>query len=120
MSKRDQPKRKAPPAVTPRLQEHIVIQERVYTLITPLFGGGAMAGERDEVTVIRGTEIRGHLRFWWRACYGGRYKDVGEMKWVEDRIWGAASKQQKEEQEKTVEEKKKAEKRREPEKTVQI
>ncbi|MBA2391843.1 MAG: type III-B CRISPR module RAMP protein Cmr1 [Ktedonobacteraceae bacterium] len=51
-----------------------------------------MTGAPDEVTIIRGTEIRGHLRFWWRACYGGRYATVKKMKEDEDRIWGAAAK----------------------------
>src|SRR5450755_4225116 len=87
----------APPPVAPQPRPHIVTQERAYTLITPLFGGGAVTGERDEVTIIRGTEIRGHLRFWWRACYGGRYSSVAEMKQDEDRIWGAASTSKKDE-----------------------
>src|SRR6266496_287077 len=119
MSKRIQPK--APPAVTPQLQEQIVTQEREYTLITPLFGGGAIAGERDEVTVVRGTEIRGHLRFWWRACYGGRYNTVKEMKQDEDRIWGAAAHSKKDEKERADAEQKKGKEGEKPrETTVQI
>lgn len=66
--------------------------EREYRLITPLFGGGVEAGEADPITPIRGTEIRGHLRFWWRATQGGRFGDDPEkLKKAEDRIWGAAS-----------------------------
>jgi CRISPR-associated protein Cmr1 len=78
------------PAVEPQSQPQVITQEREYKLITPLFGGGAITGECDEVTIVRGTEVRGQLRFWWRACYGGRYKTVEEMKEAEDRIWGAA------------------------------
>jgi len=91
-----------PPEVTKQPQPLIITQERYYKLITPLFGGGAVTGEPDAVTVVRGTEIRGHLRFWWRACFGGRYGDVKEMKADEDRIWGAAakSKSKKDEEEK--------------------
>lgn len=91
MRKRKQPEA-PPPKVEVQKQEGIITQEREYKLITPLFGGGAVTGAPDEVTVIRGTEIRGHLRFWWRACYGGRYATVKEMKEDEDRIWGAAAK----------------------------
>ncbi len=69
-----------------------ITQRREYELITPLFGGGVEPGEADPVTVIRGTEVRGHLRFWWRATRGGQFNgDLIEMKKREDEIWGAAS-----------------------------
>jgi CRISPR-associated protein Cmr1 len=69
-----------------------VRQTREYKLITPLFGGGVAPAEADPVTVIRGTEVRGHLRFWWRACRGGQFNgDLGQMKEAEDKLWGAAS-----------------------------
>lgn len=64
---------------------------RKYKLITPLFGGGVSPMECDPVTIIRGTEIRGHLRFWWRATRGGQYNsDSSKMKEAEAKIWGAA------------------------------
>lgn len=85
------PPRGTPPAVKPQVQEHIVTQKRHYLLMTPLFGGGAIAGKRDAVTIIRGTEIRGCLRFWWRALYGGRYSAADEMKKAEDTLWGKAT-----------------------------
>jgi CRISPR-associated protein Cmr1 len=56
-----------------------------------LFGGGVEPAQADPVTVVRATEIRGHLRFWWRATRGGRYTTVQDMKKAEDAIWGAAS-----------------------------
>ncbi len=69
-----------------------ITQEREYELITPLFGGGVEPGMSDPVTTIRATEIRGHLRFWWRATRGGQFDgDLQEMKKAEDRLWGAAS-----------------------------
>jgi CRISPR-associated protein Cmr1 len=43
---------------------------------------------------IRATEIRGQLRFWWRAIRGGQPEFGGrleKMKAREDEIWGAAS-----------------------------
>ncbi|MBA2288138.1 MAG: type III-B CRISPR module RAMP protein Cmr1 [Ktedonobacteraceae bacterium] len=76
-------------------QSGLVTQVREYELITPLFGGGTTSGEPDPVTVIRGTEIRGQLRFWWRACRGGQskfHRDMKAMKEEEDRIWGKAYK----------------------------
>lgn len=89
-----------PPAVKPQLNRKLtggrevllVTQARHYALITPLLGGGVEPGEADPVTTIRGSEIRGHLRFWWRACRGGCFNgDLAEMKKAEDELWGAAS-----------------------------
>jgi CRISPR-associated protein Cmr1 len=69
----------------------MVTQTRRYELITPLFGGGVEASIPDPVTLIRGTGVRGHLRFWWRACRGGQFGgDLAGMKRAEDAIWGTA------------------------------
>ena len=55
-----------------------------------MFGGGVTPGEADPVTVIRGAEIRGHLRFWWRATRGGAFGgDLKRMKEAEEAIWGS-------------------------------
>jgi hypothetical protein len=45
-------------------------------IVTPMFGGGAKAGIVDEKMPIRVTEIRGHLRFWWRLLYGKNYSSL--------------------------------------------
>ena len=50
-------------------EQHTIM--RSYRLITPLFGGGVGTSENDLSMLIRGTSIRGQLRFWWRACFGG-------------------------------------------------
>src|SRR5260370_9973451 len=79
-----------PPQVTPKRDETIITQVREYELITPLFGGGVTPNEADPVTPIRGTEIRGHLRFWWRACRGGNAEFNGalpKMKKAERELW---------------------------------
>ncbi len=69
-----------------------ITQTREYELITPLFGGGVEPGLADPVTTIRATEIRGNLRFWWRATRGGQFGgDLKVMKKTEDELWGAAS-----------------------------
>ncbi|MCP1392984.1 MAG: type III-B CRISPR module RAMP protein Cmr1, partial [Methanothrix harundinacea] len=57
-------------------------------LITPLFGGGAKAGENDEVTIIRPSSVRGHLRFWWRTTSGAKFERVEELRQREGEIWG--------------------------------
>jgi CRISPR-associated protein Cmr1 len=94
------PPTEKPPEVSPSLHQRrvgnktieLLTQVRTYELITPLFGGGAAPGSSDPVTVIRASEIRGHLRFWWRACQGGRFvKNLAAMKRAEDALWGAAS-----------------------------
>lgn len=80
-------------ALEKQKQPDIVVQTRQYRLITPLFGGGVTPNQVDEITPIRGTAIRGHLRFWWRATRGGQFGKDGlkAMKAREDEIWGAAS-----------------------------
>lgn len=91
-----------PPAVAkqsdnPQLKigkTEIIVQKRQYKLITPLFGGGVEAGYNDPDNLIRATEIRGQLRFWWRAIRGGNPAFEGsldKMKAREDEIWGAAN-----------------------------
>ncbi len=82
----------AVPEVKVKERPDYVRQKREYELITPLFGGGVEPGAADPVTTIRATEIRGHLRFWWRATRGGQFDgDLQKMKEVEDAIFGAAS-----------------------------
>lgn len=79
-----------PPEVTSKQPDGVITEVREYELITPLMGGGANPKEIDEVTVIRATEIRGQLRFWWRACHAGKFGD--DLKREEDTLWGAAYK----------------------------
>ncbi|WCN08281.1 type III-B CRISPR module RAMP protein Cmr1 [Marinomonas mediterranea] len=56
------------------------------TLITPLYGGGVEAGHVDKDMPIRASEIRGHLRFWWRLLYGTN--DSRNTFHREKAIWG--------------------------------
>jgi CRISPR-associated protein Cmr1 len=48
--------------------------------------------DADPITPLRTAAIRGHLRFWWRACCGRRFASPEEMRQAEASIWGAASK----------------------------
>ena len=59
-------------------------------VVTPLFGGGVDAGETHPRFPIRAQTVRGHLRFWWRACVGPRFATAKEMFAAERAIWGAA------------------------------
>ena len=83
----------APQEIAQQQRNDTIKQVRTYSLITPMFGGGVEPARLDEVTVIRGSEIRGQLRFWWRACRGGQFGgDCEKMKQVENFIWGKAYK----------------------------
>lgn len=56
-------------------------------LMTPMYGGGVKPGEVDKEMPIRGSAIRGQLRFWWRvACAPGLPAE--EMFKREAAIWG--------------------------------
>lgn len=81
----------SPPAINPIDKPELVTQVREYKLITPLYGGGVDPSKADPITLIRGTSIRGNLRFWWRACRAGEFKTPQEMKEKEDEIWGTAN-----------------------------
>lgn len=58
-------------------------------VVTPLFGGSANTGEVDPELPIRGASIRGHLRFWWRACRGAGYSSCKDLFEREKSIWGS-------------------------------
>jgi len=60
-------------------------------VVTPILGGGARLRELDEVDVIRVPTVRGHLRFWWRALYGHRYRTGEELYGAEGAVWGRAA-----------------------------
>lgn len=85
--------RRAPPLSPPNIDKRdtgYATETRRYRLITPLFGGGVNPGEADPLTVIRGTTIRGHLRFWWRACRAGSFPSIEAMRQQEGEIWGSS------------------------------
>ncbi|MEW6260773.1 MAG: type III-B CRISPR module RAMP protein Cmr1 [Thermodesulfobacteriota bacterium] len=63
-------------------------------LVTPLYGGGVVAGEVDKAMPIRATAIRGHLRFWWRLLNRNRFSSSSELFKAERAIWGGLGKEQ--------------------------
>ena len=71
-------------------KDNWTITTRQYKLITPLWGGGVEANVNDPVTLIRGSSIRGHLRFWWRALRGNSNAGtIVKMRERENEIWGS-------------------------------
>lgn len=81
----------APPQVIVKKDPNIITETRRYKVITPLYGGGVEPGKADPITVVRVSEIRGHLRFWWRATRGGAFNgDLQKMREAEEKIWGSA------------------------------
>ncbi|AEB12639.1 type III-B CRISPR module RAMP protein Cmr1 [Marinithermus hydrothermalis] len=69
----------------------ILTWERTYRLLTPLFGGGVEPRHADPLTAVRASEVRGQLRFWWRAVRG--WQAQGSLKRLlalESRLFGSA------------------------------
>ncbi len=85
-----------PPTVAPQQQEGWINQERRYKLITPLVGGGVKPTYPDPLSLVRGSEVRGQLRFWWRACRGASNATtdahrLADMRTREASLWGMAA-----------------------------
>jgi CRISPR-associated protein Cmr1 len=57
-------------------------------VVTPLFGGGYETGAADPELPVRAATVRGHLRFWWRACNAHRYASAAALFEDEARLWG--------------------------------
>lgn len=60
-------------------------------IVTPMFGGGVEAGQRDEHTPFRGPSVRGQLRFWWRESLPTPLRTRGHafVRNLEEAIWGS-------------------------------
>jgi len=81
----------SPPVVKKDERPGWVTEIRKYKIITPLYGGGEETQKADSVTTVRTTEVRGHLRFWWRATRGGLFSDLKMLHKAEGKIWGSAA-----------------------------
>jgi len=55
-------------------------------LVTPMMGGGSVAGRPDLDYPIRSSSVRGALRRWWRASIC--FSNFAEMKSREAALWG--------------------------------
>jgi len=60
-------------------------------VITPIFGGSDKPGQVDPLRPISAKSIRGHLRFWWRACVADNYKTSEDLFRAEADIWGGVN-----------------------------
>lgn len=75
--------------------------EKPFEIVTLVHGGGPTTDEGDHpqrptrkpdpITLVRGTALRGQLRFWWRATHGCLAPDVEALRKREDELWGNAS-----------------------------
>ncbi|MHB2015973.1 MAG: type III-B CRISPR module RAMP protein Cmr1 [Candidatus Xenobia bacterium] len=71
-------------------RKELVLQ---YKVITPIFGGGVKPQQSDPVCAVRVSSVVGHLRFWWRACRGGQFQSVQELREREAELWGDTERQ---------------------------
>ncbi len=56
--------------------------------VTPILGGAHRTREIDTVDFVRVPAIRGALRMWWRALFGGEYDEVRALYEREVQVWG--------------------------------
>lgn len=56
-------------------------------VVTPILGGGALANKCEECFAVRPSEIRGHLRFWWRKLFA-KNLDGDALRSAETAVWG--------------------------------
>ena len=62
-----------------------------FDVLTTRYGGGVLPGVPDETTPFRVPEIKGALRFWWRAVRGGEAVHKDDLLEREGRIWGSST-----------------------------
>lgn len=70
-------------------RRHVLVDIDI-DVVTPMFGGGATPRAADALLPIRGAAVRGHLRFWWRACHAHLFADAASLFAREADIWGEA------------------------------
>jgi CRISPR-associated protein Cmr1 len=88
---------KAPSAVSgpPKVgaAKKVVLDERTYCFLTPVFGGGVRVDGQhklsDPRTPVRVPSLRGQLRFWWRACNPRGLRSSGDLLAAEARVFGS-------------------------------
>ncbi len=79
----------SPPPLPERSGRGKPLLDLEISVVTPLFGGSPTAGVVDPERPITGQTVRGHLRFWWRACNASRFTTAEEMFANEARLWGS-------------------------------
>lgn len=77
-----------PPNGVLRVQSAEEIASLTIHVVTPMFGGADKAGKVDAARPVNAKSVRGHLRFWWRACKGATFTTAEELYQAESAIWG--------------------------------
>lgn len=62
-----------------------------FVVLTARYGGGVLPGLPDDTTPFRIPEIRGALRFWWRAVRGADAENSDELRRRERDVWGSSN-----------------------------
>jgi CRISPR-associated protein Cmr1 len=76
-------------ALKTTFEDQWITEEHTYEITTFLMGGGVEPYEADSITTVRAAEIKGLLRYWWRATRGGGFNgDLAAMRREEAKIWG--------------------------------
>ena len=89
MSTRTPPSALDPATALPENRTALDWQSYDCELVTPMYGGGVIAGEVDEKMPIRASAIRGQLRFWWRLLAKHKYGLSPEkLRASEFDLWG--------------------------------
>src|ERR1035437_1975102 len=63
------------------------------SLVTVLYGGGAVAGYPTEIPPLRPSGVRGSLSFWWGPTRGAEYNSWQALREREGQIWGDTDRQ---------------------------
>lgn len=87
------------PLVVPEAGDEPLLADLELKVVTPMFGGGVTAGQVDRNHPIRASAIRGHLRFWWRACNAAGFRSVADLARAERLLWGSATREFEDEEE---------------------
>lgn len=80
-----------PPELGDAVPPARILHDLRIKVVTPIFGGSAEAGQVDPRRPVCAKSIRGHLRFWWRACRAGQFQTAADLYSAEEKIWGSTS-----------------------------
>lgn len=64
-------------------------------LLTPLFGGGAVAREPDARSWLRASAVKSAIRGWWRAGHAHHFSDLKELHTRESLLFGSPARYRK-------------------------
>lgn len=56
--------------------------------VTPVYGGGAQAGQIDAHEPVRATSVAAQVRAWWRVLEAPQHRDANALRAAEGRLFG--------------------------------